>query len=339
MADARAHAGRIVSALAPDEREHLAGDPVGALEALGFEVRLLPEPEITGDCSVAGSHDPGPPPVIKVVRAASVGRQHFTALHEFGHARIKLDTIIHDVFFDQPDGGRRFEEDVCDSIAGQLLIPDERVSQHIGAKGPTARSVIELIEASPNSSREACCVRAAERIVGTGHVMLARDGCAQFTASHGTPFRVRRGTPQGDEHITAKAAARGRARGEATVVYASGSPSNIFFAEAALAPDGYVVAMFVDAAPAWASGFVLPRRDAWEAAETEGYCIHCEVDFTTLAGPCLDCGDYVHAGPGGCGRCSCGPKVHDALCDRCFLRRPLSEFTQSTTSCDICLGG
>lgn len=35
--------------------------------------------------------------------------QHFTALHESARTRIKLDTIIHDVFFDQPDGGRRLD--------------------------------------------------------------------------------------------------------------------------------------------------------------------------------------------------------------------------------------
>jgi Zn-dependent peptidase ImmA (M78 family) len=338
MADARAQAARILSALTADERHALATEPIGALARLGFEVRMLPEPAITGDCSVAGSYDAGPPPVIKVVRAASTGRQHFSALHEFGHARIKLDTAIHDVFFDHLDGGTRFEEDMCDAIAGQLLIPDERVSQYINAKGPTAQAVIDLIEASPNSSREACCVRAAERIIGRGHVMLAWGSDAQFTANRGTPYRVRRTTPQGDDHVTAKAASRGRARGEGSVIYASGHSSDTFYADAALADDGYVVAVFVDANPPWISGFVLPRADPWAAAESEAYCTHCEVDFTTLAKPCPTCNGFVHPEPAGCGRCSCAPRTRDALCDTCFLRRPLGEFTRSPTTCDPCLG-
>lgn len=182
---------------------------------------MLPEPEITGDCSVAGAYDAGPPPNIKVVRAATAGRQHFTALHEFGHVRIRLDSAIHDAFFDQPDGGKRLEEDVCDAIAGGLLIPDGRVAEYIDTAGPTARAVVELIESSPNCSRQACCVRAVERIRGRGHVMLARDGVAEFTASRGTPYRVRRATPQGADHITGRAERSGAARGEASVIYRS----------------------------------------------------------------------------------------------------------------------
>lgn len=338
MADASVHTARILASLDAADRDSLAADPLRALEALGFTVLLLAEPEITGDCSVAGSFDVGPQPVIKVVQATSIGRRHFTALHEFGHVCVKLDTVIHDVFFDQLDRGVRLEEDLCDAIAGQLLIPYERVANFIGPAGPTARAVVDLIEASPNSSREACCVRAAERIAGQGHVMLVREGVAQFTASRGTLYRVRRGTPQGGDHITAKAARRGRAREEASVIYASGQPSDLFNADAVLADDGYVVAVFVAGRAPWMSGLVLPRTDPWAAAESEAYCTHCEEDFTTLAKPCPKCNDFVHPAPAGCGRCSCEPTVRNAVCDECFLRRPLSDFTRSARTCDICLG-
>ncbi len=37
MADARAHAARILASLDAAERDALAADPLGALEALGFE--------------------------------------------------------------------------------------------------------------------------------------------------------------------------------------------------------------------------------------------------------------------------------------------------------------
>lgn len=92
---------------------------------------------------------------------------------------VELDTVIHDVFFDQLDGGVRLEEDVCDAIAGQLLIPDERVANFIGPAGPTARAVVDLIEASPNSSREACCVRDSWSAVKCRRPMLV--ACTTFT--------------------------------------------------------------------------------------------------------------------------------------------------------------
>ena len=167
--------------------------------------------------------------------------------------------------------------------------------------------------------------------------MLARDGKAQFTASRGTPYRVRRATPQGEDHITAKAARRGRAQEEASVIYPSGHPSDLFHADAALADDGYVIAVFVDTNPPWTSGFVLPNPEPWTAAESEAYCTHCDTEFTTLGKLCQACSDFVHPEPAGCGRCSCEPKAPDALCDTCFLRRPVSNFTRSTRTCDICL--
>lgn len=334
MASSRDHASRITSGLTALELDQLASEPFRALNELGFELRFRAEPEIVGDCSVAGSFEVGPPPVINVVVAASVGRQHFTALHEYGHRLVLNDAEIQDVFFEDRDGGRRLEEDICDAIAGQLLIPDSRVDEYIDSKGPTAHAVLNLIHATPNSSREACCVRAVERLRGPGHVMLARDGIAQFTASRGTPYRVRRATAQGDEHITAKAAQRGTCREEAPVIFASGRPSDRFFADAAADDDGYVVAVFVDAKPPWISGLALASRDRTDPAEA--YCTHCEVDFTTLAAPCPKCRDYFHTP--GCGRCSCGPAVSDRLCTQCFLRRPLSNFTGDSEVCDVCLG-
>lgn len=337
MPDVRTLAVRFVEALPSEERSHLGDDPFTALEDLGFGMRYRAEPAITGDCSVAASLDKGPPPVITVVTSASAGRQRFSVLHEYGHWLIANDTAIHDVFFDQRDGGVVLEEDLCDSIAAELLIPASHVDAIIGASGPTAASVVKLIDATPNASAEACCVRAAERLSGPGHVMLARAGIAQFTASHSTPFRVRRGTVQGASHITARASEHGRARDQDVVVYASGASSNTFFADAQAA-DGFVVAVFMENRPPWITGLALPDADPTSHTEEDAYCTHCEVDFVGMGSPCRKCQGHFHRGQGGCDRCACTEASKTKLCPECFIRRTLGEFTQNPEICDVCLG-
>lgn len=337
MPDVRALAAEFVRALAPYERALLADDPFVALKSLGFGLRYRNEPAIKGDCSVAASLDKGPPPLITVVTSASVGRQRFSVLHEYGHWLIANDTSIHDVFFDQRDGGVVLEEDLCDAIAAELLIPTGHVDAVIGAQGPTAASVVELIDATPNASVEACCVRAAERLNGPGHVMIARNGIAQFTASHSTPYRVRRGTPQGDSHITVRAAEHGRARLHDVVVYASGSKSNKFFADA-VATDSLVIAVFMENRPPWVTGLALPADDPTSDTEVDAYCTHCEFDFVGMGSPCRKCHGYFHRGSDGCGKCACTDVAKNKLCSECFVRRTPGEFTQHADKCDVCLG-
>lgn len=338
MPDPRALAERIVSTIAPPVREQLSRDPFRALESLGFEVRMRAEATITGGCSVAATLDHGPPPKITIVAAASVGRQRFSTLHEFGHALIRADTEIHDVFFEQPDGGTQLEEDVCDAIAATLLIPADHVNECLGNEGPTARTVLDLIESSPGASREACCVRAAERISGPGHVMVLRDCIALFTASHSTPFRVRRNTPQAPDHLAARAAGLGTARGHAPVTYASGVTSDSFFMDAVYDPaKDVVIAVFMENRPPWEQGLALPPERATGAADA--CCTRCEVDFEGFGRTCPSCGDYYHRGDDGCGRCSCPDAApRSKVCSECFLRRPASNFNASPEICDICVG-
>jgi hypothetical protein len=337
MADARALADRILSTVDPQVRAGLAADPFAALESIGFQMRLRPEPAIPEGCSVAASIDYGPPARITVVAAASNGRQHFSALHEFGHSAIRLDTGIHDLFFEEPDGGIQLEEDVCDAIAGTLLIPAEHVDAHFGGTGPTARTVLDLVAATPNASREACCVRAAERLEGPGHVMVLKDGVAIFTASHSTPFRIRRGTPQGTDGVAARAARLGTARGHSPVTYASGAASSPFFVDARYDEEqAVVVAVFMANRPPWEHGLALPPEPG---ARADASCTHCDVDFAAFGPPCPTCSDYFHRGEHGCGRCSCpAPAAAHRTCAECFQRRPASNFSQNPAICDDCLG-
>lgn len=330
------HAQRLVQSLPIDMRNAVGADAIVGLEDAGYAVNLREQADIASDCSVAGSFNAGPPPRITVVRTTSRGRQHFTALHELGHHLVAEDDELQDLLFDEPDGGERLEERICDAVAAELLLPAALVDGYIGYAGPHARDVMNLAYDS-QASREACCVRAAERLPGPGHVMLARDGTALFTASRNTPYRVSRGARQdlGTGHITADAARRGAARGEAPVVYGSGTASERFFADAVRAEDGYIFAVFVDGPAPWLDGPTLYGSDRRDA--TEAFCPYCEIDFTTLAAPCSDCEDYRHH-PGGCGRCSCQAKARTVFCTGCNMHQPRALFTPGEAECNECRG-
>lgn len=333
---AREHASRLVAQLDPDERDCLAEDPLVGLDLLGIRVRLRPASGIEGDCTVSGSYDAGPPEVITVVESRSIPRQFFTALHELGHRLSATDPDLHDAFDEESDGGRRLEEDVCDAVAAELLLPDARVDAYIGERGPTARGVLELFD-NTNASREACCVRAAQRLVGAGHVMLFRDGVARFTASAGTSFRVRRMTPQPEEHPLRRAG-RSSYQGEAPVRYASGGLSDRFFFDAVGDDDGYVFAVFTDSKPAWVKGLAI--MNPGDVTSTgEAFCPWCDTDFDGFGAPCPKCQGYTHRVPW-CGKCSCEPErtPGEKQCTRCWVVRPPAEWSLGGAECDICGG-
>ena len=186
---ARRQAIRLVSSISHDEKSHFHTDPVAALTRSGFAVREVAPSTASGGCSVAGSYSEGPPPTITVVADASMGRRRFTALHEYGHALVMQDDETQDLLFAEPDHGQRMEEEICDAVAAELLLPGALVEAHISHLGPTARSVAELFHGA-KASREAVCVRAAQQIRGVGHVMLAVDGVARFTSSRGDQFHA-----------------------------------------------------------------------------------------------------------------------------------------------------
>jgi hypothetical protein len=348
---ARDHARRLLAEFDEDTRRDLAEAPLVALERLGYVVQLRPESGITGDCTVSGSYKPGPPPTITIVESASRGRQYFTGLHELGHRLVAADDPLQDAFAEHPDKDRKLEEDVCDAVAGELLLPDEIVDRHIGDRGPTAASVVSLFR-DHQASREATCVRASQRIGGSGHVMLLRDGVARFTATANSPYRVRRGTPQlGGDHPVARATAGSSGRGEGPVRYASGAQSDPFFVDAAT--DGtYVFAVFVDSKPAWGEGLTMAAGatvDEWGRhvvdSTVEASCPHCEVDFQAMGAPCPTCKGYYHRGRDGCEQCSCGTsasaqssQIKRQTCGECFIEKPMADFTGDNTWCNECLG-
>ena len=220
----------------------LGHDPYNALKAQGIELRMRPEEPRGGGCSVDGSYRKGPPPRITVAEAASRARRRFTALHEYGHHLVKIDAEIHEVFATFDDGGMALEEAIADVVAAFLLIPDSVVDQFIDKKGPAARAVVDLYHA-PSALREATCVLAAQRLLGSGYVMLAEEDVARFTANVGVPYRVAVEQPKEPTALWPRPRTGGTAREQSRVVFASGKPGKLLFGDAVL-DDGYVFAVF-----------------------------------------------------------------------------------------------
>ncbi|MGO9334452.1 MAG: ImmA/IrrE family metallo-endopeptidase [Acidimicrobiales bacterium] len=327
---ARDRAERLVDDLDSDLVAALGHDPYNALKAQGIELRMRPEEPRGGGCSVDGSYRKGPPPRITVAEAASRARRRFTALHEYGHHLVKIDAEIHEVFATFDDGGMALEEAIADAVAAELLIPDSVVDQFIDKKGPAARAIVDLYHATL-ASREATCVRAAQRLLGSGYVMLAEEDVARFTANVGVPYRVARGTAQGADSLVARAANRGTAREQSRVVFASGKPGELLFGDAVL-DDGYVFAVFTDR-PSWER--LTLRNPAEIVPSYEGSCRRCDVDFADSYSFCTRCNEPRCPR---CGDCWCETKAERATrtCTVCFLPWGLDRFSGESTVCKDC---
>jgi Zn-dependent peptidase ImmA (M78 family) len=329
---APAQARRLVAALDPWVVELLATEPAETVEQLlGIQVVFRPEAAVRSGCSVDGSYQEGPPPRITVATSASAGRRNFTVLHELGHDRARNDPEVVNLLAAEPDGGGQLEELIADAVAAELLLPDTLVNEVIGERGPTAAEVADLFGRS-QASREACCVRAAQRITGAGYVMLAEGGTARFTATANTPYRVARGTPQGEDHLVAQAARVGVARGEARVRFRSGAWGDPMHADA-VARDGYVFAVFVAGRAAWQPLSILSERPG--PVQYQGSCGFCHDDFSTWKRPCSACGDPFCPS---CGRCSCAPATARGSreCTSCHLVQPGHLFRGTSTVCADC---
>jgi Zn-dependent peptidase ImmA (M78 family) len=335
MPDPRSHARRIVAEIAPDVRDGLSTDTLVTLESLGFRVVTRPELGAELDCSVAGSFHDGDPPTICITESMSVRRSSFTALHEYGHKLVYDDVATATELMAQRDGGRVLEERICDSVAAELLIPGEVVDRHVSHRGPTAWAVAAIFE-DCGASREACCVRASERIRGPGYVMLARDGIAVFTASHSTPYRIRRNTTQAPDHPLRRAAARPgvTCRGEASVTFSSGQVGPGMFTDAYGASDGWVFVVAVETSPAWQDGAAVYEPDRF--IPDDAYCEWCSEDFHASGAPCSRCGVHRHSTCGRCGCRSASSKPRD--CTSCFYPKLPHEYVGDSPVCKECQG-
>jgi len=236
----------------PGALESLTADALATLGSwAGVDVVMTEERDVGGGCSVSGSYDFERGRLV-VGRALSRGRRLFTVLHEFAHHLQQHDEECVRLLESEDDGGFALEDVVCVAFAAEILLPDQLVGEVFGPKGPTAATLVDLMDSS-DASREACCVRATQRLRGQGYAMLCnKTGVSIFTATN-TIYPVGRNTPQQGNKVVESAIRWRSGRELSRVRFPSGWWSPLFYANAMLDGD-YVVALYIEHLPPWQSG-------------------------------------------------------------------------------------
>lgn len=322
--------------LRPGACDELMHDTCAALSAWDeLTLRYVAAAETSDSCSVAGAYIwDETPPVLAIARSRSPGREAFTALHELGHHIQQSDDTLGDALADAGDRGQVLEEAVCDAFAAAVLLPDHLVRQHIPDAGPSVLDVVALHGAS-DASRAAVCVRAAQQLTSSGHVVLLDyDGTVQFAASRGLPPLARRSYQGGIPVVQdVLGAARGSRAGRTQFLYRGDVRGEELFVQAGEL-DGYIVAVAMLDRPPWEERYTPPPREVGPQAgswicENAG----CGQEFETFAAPCTRCS--IPKCPD-CGQCRCAPVVKEQKCTGCNTVYPARFFDSGSTVCQEC---
>lgn len=337
MPDTRALARTLCETLGGDELEILREDPFEAIPLIDPEVTIeLVAYEPGEGCSVEGLYHE-PTRSITVQAARSSRRTRFTAIHEFGHDRSRhVIPVARHLAFLSERAGRREEERIADAFAGAVLIPDDVVDAVLDGRQPTAHHLVELFH-HPRAagSREACCVRIAQRMSGEGYIVIAEGGVLRFCATVGGAFSIRRNTAQERVGFLTRAATHGSATDvNAQLQFPDGRLTREYAGQA-VTDDLYTFAILTDSSsPPW-GGWVPPRRTAGEAPEI--FCQDC--DEITEAWQRCDT-DGSHRVCSACGWCECRTpkvKVAERVCKGCFNRKRTDLFPDDGKICTDCI--
>lgn len=328
MSDPRLLALGMADRLDASIRAALVKDPWTGIENnFGLSVRAVDSERLSSGCGIEGRYHPSLK-LIEVSDDLHPQSQRFVLLHELGHHLAVHDAAVRPHIAARP----RVEESTANSFATELLIPSATMDD-VFAGGVTARGVAELHDQSSPVSRWACCVRAAERVPGNGHVVIAHGDMIEFSATVGTAFPLDRYATQPDNHLISAAAANGSARRSHERLYSrDGVASQEFAGDAYRTADGFVFAVFSDAnIPPWGDGWTgtLQQTKVWLEVD-------CEVCDRTTWGrlTCQTCGEPICA-EDDCGWCPCKkrPVMRERMCTECWTKRPLGQFDGDGTIC------
>ncbi len=337
MPDARTLAEILCNKLSPEELEILREDPIDAIPLIDAEVSVQLVYHEPGDgCSVEGLYQETTRS-ITVQQASSWRRTRFTTIHEFGHDRARHDgDVARHLAALQADASRRAEERVADAFAAAVLIPDGAVDELLNGSAPTAQHLVDLFHRSDVAgSREACCVRIAQRMTGSGYVILA-EGCRlRFCAVVGSAYPIRRGTEQPRVGLLRIAAEQGSSTDPNTKLQFPDGRFTGEYAGQAVADDIYTFAVLTDSSnPPW-GGWIAPRRSEGETPEI--FCLEC--DEVTEAWQRCDT-NTAHRVCSVCGWCECRKpqiKVAEQTCDVCTVLKRVDLFPDGGSTCRDCI--
>ena len=335
MAEAERLAQLLYNQFTEPQLERLRDDPFGAIPEVAPGVRIELAVSVRGfDCSVPGRYVQANRH-ISVESSTSARRTKFTALHELGHDQARRHRDVALRLAQLRDAGLRLEEKIADAFAAMILIPASAVDEVLGQRAPTARDVVKLFEHDDVAgSREACCVRIAQRMSGNGYVLLCQEHLILFCAPAGSAYRVRRRTPQDQGHFITRAANGGAITGNhVRLRHATGTLTPEFSGQA-VAADGYVFAVLTDASTLPWGGFRLPRTgDAARPQLPEIWCDDC--DDACDAGRRCD-RDRSHWVCGRCGWCECRrpSPVAEKTCTVCWQIKAAHLFPDGGDVCE-----
>jgi hypothetical protein len=337
VTDVTTLANTLYGRLSVDELDLLREDPFEAIPLIDPAVKIrLVSHEPGEGCSVEGMYYE-PTRSITVQRATSGRRSRFTAIHEFGHDRARHDMEVARFLASMSDViSRRAEERIADAFAAAVLIPDHVVDEVLDGRAPTAHHLVTLFHQDDvGGSREACCVRIAQRMRGDGYVVLAEGGVLRFCITVGAAYSIRRGTDQSQVGLLRAALANGSATDPITRLQFPDGRFTGEYAGQAVNDDLYVFAVLTDSTtPPW-GGWIAPRRVEGEAPEI--FCAEC--DEVTQAWKRCDT-DTSHRVCSICGWCECRVpqvKVPEKNCDTCTQRKRIDLFPDAGSTCKDCL--
>jgi hypothetical protein len=99
---------------------------------------------------------------IILYRPTNSRRENFTLLHELAHHLIASDDACLNWLANRPEPLRELEQ-LCDQLAGALLIPKDLVDTALAGRPPSATTLDALYDLS-QGSRSACAVALAQRL-------------------------------------------------------------------------------------------------------------------------------------------------------------------------------
>lgn len=163
-------AEKLVAALKGDIRAAVATDPASALTRhFGLIVCAADSFQERGEggfCDGASITEAG----IVLYRDTPSRRKWFTLCHELGHHLVdQNDECL--VWLHENDEPGRVLEQLCDTIASKLLIPQEERHRVFGARRPSALEFLDLYR-SGTASRSACAIAVAEALPCPGFTLL-----------------------------------------------------------------------------------------------------------------------------------------------------------------------
>lgn len=335
MPDVRSLAAVLCDELTSDELDLLREEPIEAIPLIDERVSIkLVDYEPGEGCSVEGLYHEGSRSIV-VQQATSARRTRFTAIHEFGHDRARHNREVARYLASLTATTRTTEERIADAFAAAVLIPDAAVDAVLDGKAPQAHHLVELFHRDDVSgSREACCVRAAQRMVGAGYVVVCEGGVLRFCATVGTSYSIGRGASQAGVGFLRRAVERGSATDPNARLQFPDGRFTTEFAGHAVTDDIYTFAILTDASsPPW-GGWIAPRQADGEVPEI--FCADCD-EVTEAWKRCES--DGRHRVCSSCGWCECRTpkvKVAEQFCDVCTTVKRFDLFEAGSTVCKDC---